>query len=540
MNPTNNLVNPLLTDLYQLTATYAYWLSGMQDDEAVFDLFYRDCPFEGEFTIFAGLEESVKFMGSYQFTDEHIAYLRSVPALKDCDPRFFEWLKTADCSRVRLYALREGSLAFPRVPLMRVEGPLGITQLLETTLLNLTNFPSLEATNATRFRIAAGPDKTLYEFGLRRAQGPDGAMSASRASYIGGFDGTSNVLAGMRCGIPVKGTHQHAFVSSFASRKFTGIRNPMIACLDPRHAPVDFVKLVQVCHGIICKIFDLSGTNEGELAAFTAYALAFPHGFLALVDTYDTLRSGVPNFLAVAHALFLAGYKPIGIRLDSGDLAHLSRVARNMFREASEKGPLPAEFARLIIAASNDINEQTLYALKEQGHEIDVFGIGTHLVTCQKQPALGCVYKLVEINGEPCIKLSQDEEKMTIPGRKEAYRLFDATGTPVLDLLVRVGEEPPKPGVRVLCRHPFNEIKRAYVTPSRVVPLHELVWDGKLAASLPSLSEVRAYAQEQIGMLREDHLRQLNPTPYKVSVSERLYHFLHKLREQETPIAEIC
>jgi nicotinate phosphoribosyltransferase len=492
----------------------------------VFDLFFRKNPFDGEFTVFAGLEEVLRFVSDFHFSDRQIDYIASI--LPTCDKRFFAWLKEIDCRQVKIRALREGTIAFPRIPLIVVEGPLAIAQLLETTLLTLVNYASLITTNAARFRLAAGPDKTLLEFGLRRAQGPDGGVSASRYSYIGGFDATSNVLAGQLFGIPVRGTHAHAFVSSFSGLKDLVDRT----IVDPSGRQHDFVDMVLGCR----KELGYENANESELAAFIAYAQAFPGGFLALVDTYDTLKSGVPNFLSVALALQRLGYKPVGIRLDSGDLAFLSKAARAMFRSVSEQHDV--DFTRLSIVASNDIDEATLLSLNQQGHEIDVFGIGTHLVTCETQPALGCVYKLVAVNGQPRIKLSQDITKVTIPGNKEAYRLVGESGSPVLDLLIQSGEEPPEPGRRILCRHPFEEAKRAYVTPAAVVPLHECVWDGQLRP-LPPLAEVRAHVAEQLRLMREDHLRVLNPTPYKVSVTDTLYSFVHGLWLQEAPIAEI-
>ena len=505
---------------------YAYWQSGRHECHAVFDLFFRKNPFGGEFTIFAGLEEVTRYLSAFRFGEDDLEYVHSL--LPTCDPRFLDWLRSIDCARVKVHAIREGTVVFPRVPLLTVEGPLAICQLLETTLLTLVNYASLVTTNAARFRIAAGADKTLLEFGLRRAQGPDGGVSASRYSYIGGFDATSNVLAGKLFGVPVRGTHAHAFVTAF-----TGMDDLVGRTLTTTqgHA-VDFVALVEQCRDEL----GFTRTNAGELASFAAFALAFPRGFLALVDTYDTLRSGVPNFLTVALALIRCGYQPVGIRLDSGDLAFLSRASRRLFRETAARAGFDCD--RLAISASNDINEETLLSLNQQGHDIDVFGVGTHLVTCQAQPALGCVYKMVELDGAPRIKLSQDLDKVTIPGKKEAYRLVGLEGIPLLDLLIRSGEDRPRPGMRILCRHPFNEAKRAFVTPSEVIPLHELVWDGS-ARELPAIHAVRARVFEQIAMVREDHVRVLNPTPYKISVSATLYEFIHALWLREAPVPEI-
>lgn len=586
MKPTSNFVNPLLTDNYQLTMAYAYWKNGRQDDEAVFDLFFRKNPFKGEFTIFAGLEEVLRYVENFKFTDSDIRYLRDgmiVPKeelqkrfaeglnggwirkrngggfeiinygewdfeywekidypeadqliespLKDCEPRFFEWLKSVDCSKIRIYAVPEGTIVFPKIPLLRVEGPLAVAQLLETTLLNLINFPSLMTTNAARFRLAVGLDKILMEFGVRRAQGADGAMSASRYSYIGGFNATSNVLAGKLFGVPVKGTMAHAFIQSFRSLK--DLKNQEIR--GPNGMALEFIGLVLD----VRRELGFNNTNEGELAAFIAYAIAFPKSFLALVDTYDTLKSGVPNFLCVAVALSRIGYKPIGIRLDSGDLSYLSKKAKEMFEWAAGM-TWQENIKDCVIVASNDINEEVLLALKQQGHAIDVFGIGTHLVTCQSQPALGCVYKLVEIKGEPRIKISQEVAKVTIPGRKEVYRLYlHGEAFPSVDLMIQAGEPPPRSQERILCRHPFNEAKRVYVKPTMVVPLHKLVWDGKRLYPNFSLEALRKRVSEQIKNMREDHLRFVNPTEYKVSVSEGLYQFIHKLWMDEAPVAEL-
>ncbi len=326
-----------------------------------------------------------------------------------------------------------------------------MAQLLETTMLNLVNFPSLVATNAARMRLAAGPHKSLLEFGLRRAQGPDGGLSASKYSHLGGFNGTSNVLAGKLFGIEVKGTHAHSFVMSYVS--LSDLKTSTIRAADGS-GEVEFVvrvleKRVQLGFG---------DSNEGELAAFIAYAQAFPGGFLALVDTYDTTKSGLKNFLSVGWALHELGYKPVGIRLDSGDLAYLSKVSRERFR-AIDRDFLGGEevFGKCLIVASNDINEDVLLSLNREGHEIDVFGIGTHLVTCQMQPALGCVFKLVEINGLPRIKLSQEVEKLVIPGKKTVYRLYGNDRHPLLDLMLTTSEPAPLVGQRLLVRHPFAE-----------------------------------------------------------------------------------
>lgn len=563
---------------------YAYWKSGHQDDHAVFDMFFRKNPFAGEYTVFAGMEECVRFIQTFHFDDKSIAFLKTI--LPSAEAGFFDFLAALDTSEVIVHSLPEGTVVFSRVPCLRVEGPLAICQLLETTLLNLTNFASLMATNACRFRQAAGPDVALVEFGLRRAQGPDGALSASRYSYIGGFDATSNLSAAMIHGIEPRGTHAHSFVSAFTS--FADLTNREIG-------GVDLVKQ-SIAHR---ETLGFDTASDSELAAFVAYALAFPNGFLALVDTYDTLQSGVPNFLAVGAALQDAGYTPRGIRLDSGDLAYLSKEARSMFKEAEAKLGDSYKFAGCTIMASNDINEAVLHSLNDQGHELDALGVGTHLVTCQRQPALGMVYKLVQIEGKPRIKISQDISKVTIPGAKNAFRLIGRDNVPILDLLVPDSEAPPTPGRRLLCHHPFEDKRRVYVTATKVIRLLNRVWVGSgadtfataaaeraevavgaaaaaagtsdaaaVAAGSPacaaaaaraaaassrragaelgvrarfsSPTETRAYVKAQIAILRTDHVRPLNPTPYKVSVTAGLFHFIHELWGREVPVTELC
>ncbi|XP_065283994.1 nicotinate phosphoribosyltransferase isoform X2 [Dermacentor albipictus] len=645
----------LLTDLYQITMAYAYWKSGKHDDGAVFDLFFRKNPFQGEFTVFAGLEDCIRFLQAFRYSKSDIEYLKTIlPA--SVDPAYYDYLSSLTAEKVKLYAVPEGTVVFPRVPLIRVEGPLAVLQLFETTLLNLVNYASLVTTNAARFRLAAGSSISLLEFGLRRAQGPDGGLSASKYTYLGGFDGTSNVLAGKLFNIPLKGTHAHAFIMSFSCLEDCKLRTLKATGGDE----VDFMELCCKWRKELTGLFKTieDEASSGELAAFISYAVSFPQNFLALVDTYDVLRSGLLNFSAVAMALNDLGYRALGIRIDSGDLAYLSSCAYHFFSELADKYN-QEWFRSLAIVASNDINEETIISLNEQvmiqnkigsargprahskrdcsrtatsgetamrdtshstrerhsapggpadpvsqaaasglimpretivtqtaefkastrrssersnqrprwppgsklpravtsrqkeawksikhgltcGHKINSFGIGTHLVTCQKQPALGCVYKLVEVKDLSCIKLSLDIQKVTIPGKKACYRLYGHQGYALLDLMQKMDEPPPEKGKRVLCRHPFQESKRAYVIPDYVEDLCPLWWDhGKIARDLPPLDAIRNRVQESLKTLRPDIKRTLNPTPYKVSVSDNLYMFMHELWLQNAPIGEL-
>lgn len=515
----NPFVRALLTDLYQLTMLYGYWKSGRYYETSSFDLFFRRNPFGGEYTVFAGLEDVLDYFETFRFTDRDIKYLKTL--LPDADPKFFTWLRRLDCSELTVDAIQEGKIVFPKIPLYRVSGPLGLANLVETTMLNQTNFASLVTTQAARMRIAAGWDAIMLEFGLRRAQGADGAMSASKYAYMGTFNGTSNVEAGRLYDIPVKGTHAHSWVMSFKSLDQIIDRQLKHAFRDKSG---DFVECVLKYR----RGNKFQRTNEGELAAFIQYAMLFPNSFLALIDTYDTLRSGLPNFICVALALVEFGYLPIGVRIDSGDLAYYSK---EIHAEYAIYEPLRG----CAVVASNDIDEATLYALKEQGHRIDSFGIGTCLVTCADQPALGGVYKLTEVDGQPRMKFSNAPEKNTIPGEKIPYRLYYG-GKPVCDLMILSGEAAPEVGQLVTCCHPFDQLQRMAIKPDAVEKLHWRVWQGKRIYAFEPLSDRREKVISGLRSLPDDLTRRLNPRPYKVSVSPALFELTKNLREREASL----
>ncbi|KAH9402124.1 hypothetical protein TYRP_016698 [Tyrophagus putrescentiae] len=532
---------PLLTDMYQITMAYSYWKNKQHNQRAIFDIFFRKNPFGGEFTVFAGLEECLNFLQGFSYSPEDIDYFRSVlpPTAED---EFFDYMAGISANGIKLYSVAEGTVVFPKEPLMRIEGPLAVCQLLETSLLTLVNFPSLVATNAARYCIAIDDRNIqLYEFGLRRAQGPDGGLSASKYTYIGGFDGTSNMLAGQMFGIPTKGTHAHSFIMSHAPVNVEESTGKYMLKSKRTDELVDFYLIALEFKAQLSKVLNISGSESSsiEFIAFISYAHSFPNGFMALVDTYDLIKSGILNFCAVALALDKLGYRAVGIRIDSGDLAYQSIVAYNIFSRVAKEFNLDW-FSSLTIIVSNDINEETIISLNEQKHRINALGIGTHLVTCQKQPALGCVYKLVEVGGTACIKLSQDVEKVTIPSRKNVYRLYGREGFALLDLMTNTDEEEPQIGQKILCRHPFQESKRCYATPSRVEKLLQVWWaNGKLQQDIPSLNEIRARVKKSLSQIRPDIKRLLNPTPYKVSVTDNLYLYMHKLWLENAPVGEL-
>lgn len=520
MQPTNPLINALLTDKYQLSMAYAYWKNGIHETDAVFNLFFRKCPFKGEFAFFVGLDEALRFVENFGFSASDIEYLKR--KMPECEPEFFDWLAVQNTSKIRIKAFPEGNLAFPHEPLMEVSGPLAVGQLLETTLINQTGFPTLCATNAARFRIAVGRHKKLVEFSLRRTQGADGGVTAARSSYAGGFDGTSNVLAGKLYDIPIFGTMAHSYITAFS-----GITPKVKMNVRNKHTG-----RMQNIRRTVFKYRELLGfqnTSTSELEAFTAFAFAYPNGFLALVDTYNTLRSGVPNYIAVALALIEYGYQPLGIRLDSGDLALLSKQAREKIEYAAWAFQQFSEsLLRSQILASNDINHDTVRNIKEAGHAIDVFCIGTHQGTCKDQPAIGMVYKLVQIAGKPCLKVSEDADKTTWPGEKKVYRLW-GKGAPVADIIILDYEAPPEPEKEIEV-HTNDGVLTVW--PTRVDWLNPQQWPNiHLLSDKPNLTihEIRERVLDWLETFPEKHLRLESPEKYHVGVSLKLKRLQAKL-----------
>nr|XP_056710600.1 nicotinate phosphoribosyltransferase [Euleptes europaea] len=500
---------------------YGYWRAGRQGEAAEFELFFRRCPFQGGFAVAAGLAQVLAFLRAFRFAPTDIEYLESVLPITT-EKAFFDYLRVVDASEVSVSSVPEGSVVFSRVPILQVKGPLLVVQLVETTLLCLVNYASLVATNAARFRLTAGPDKKLMEMGLRRAQGPDGGLSASKYSYMGGFDFTSNVLAGKLYGIPVRGTVAHSYVSSFTSLAEVNPRVLQPLC---GGEPVDFPSRVEAWLSKVCQLLQapLERVNRGERAAFVSYAITFPHNFQGLVDTYCVMRSGIPNFCAVALALNELGYRAIGVRLDSGDLARQSVEIRQVFRTCSAHFQVPW-FERVPIAVSNDVSEWSLEELVQEGNEIDMIGVGTHLVTCPLQPSLGCVYKLVNVNGCPRLKVTEDEEKTTIPGSKVVYRLWDDAGFPCMDLMALEEESPPKAGKEVEFWLLGRTKETGKITPTAVEILHRLyLKDGQVCQALPSLEEIKKHAQASLSKLNPAHKRLQDPEAYQVTVTQKLH-----------------
>jgi nicotinate phosphoribosyltransferase len=466
----------LLTDLYELTMVGGYFVTGKKDQWANFDYFFRNIPDEGGFCIAAGLEQVIDFIENIEITKDDIAYLETLGIFP---PDVLEYIRTLKFTG-NLSAVPEGTLIFPNEPIIRVTAPLPEAQFIESALLNIMNFQTLIATKSARICIAAEGNPVI-EFGLRRAHGPDAALGAARASYIGGAVGTSNTLAGRMLGIPVRGTIAHSWIESFPS----------------------------------------------ELDAFRNYAKVYPKGCLLLVDTYNTLRSGVPNAITVGRELTEGGQgQLVGIRLDSGDLAYLSKHSRRILDENG--------FAETKIIASSDLDEWLIESLKKQDSRIDIWGVGTRLVTSYSSPALGGVYKLTAIteNGKmaPKIKRSDNPEKITNPGLKKLVRYYDESGMMRGDVILLEDEvfDPQKPA-RVF--HPvFPHIYKTYPSHFEREELFVPVFiKGERVYDPPPLMEVQEHTKRNLDRLGSEFKRLQNPHVYHVSLSEKLFRVKQEL-----------
>ncbi|AFL85036.1 putative nicotinate phosphoribosyltransferase [Belliella baltica DSM 15883] len=464
----------LLTDFYQLTMAYAYWKSGKAEQEAIFNLFFRKNPFQSGFTIAAGLEYVIDFCNNFTFNKGDLDYLSE---MKNSDGTvvfesdFIEYLRemrfTCD-----LEAVEEGTVIFPHTPLIKVKGPLIQCQLLETALLNITNFQTLIATKAARVALAAKGDSVL-EFGLRRAQGIDGALAASRASFIGGCSATSNVMAGKLFGIPVSGTHAHSWIMSF----------------------------------------------DTELEAFKAYADAFPDKCIFLVDTYDTIN-GIRNAIEVGKILREKGKEMLGVRIDSGDLAYFSNIAREMLDEAG--------FEEAKVVASNDLDEHIITSLKIQDASVSIWGVGTKLVTAYDQPALGAVYKLAAIKNEtgdwePKVKVSQQSIKINVPGEHQVSR-FLKNGRAVADMIFLPEYRKGKISATII--DPIDPTKRKRISFEdfeEVSLLKPIFKKGKQVYNCPEINVIKQKTQDNLLHFDKTHKRLTNPHVYPVGLEENLY-----------------
>ncbi len=457
----------LFTDYYELSMAQGYFLSGREKETAIFDYFFRSMPFDGGYVVFAGISDFLKLLKDYRFSDEELAYLKD----QGFKQPFLDYLKDFRF-KGNIYSAQEGEIVFENTPLVKVEGNIIETQVIETLLLNVLNFESLIATKASRIRQAAG-EKTVLDFGLRRSHG-FGGIQASKAAIIGGCDGSSNVLAGQMHNISVGGTMAHSWIQSF----------------------------------------------EDELTAFRTYAKYYPENTILLVDTYDTLKHGVPNAIKVAQELRTNGNELKAIRLDSGDLSYLSKQARTMLDEAG--------FPEVKIAASNQLDEYVIKSLLDQGSPIDIFGVGTKLVTAYDDPALGGVYKLASVNENPTLKMSENVEKLTLPGSKKVTRYYNGDGTFYADGISLADESIPE-----IIEHPHFDTKKTNVSDLESTSLlSKVVGDGKLIIDLPDVKESASYAESRLKLLSPEYKRFDNPHVYKVGITSALKEMRNEIMER--------
>lgn len=476
---TRNLT--LLTDLYELTMMQGYFREKDANETVVFDAFYRNNPVQAGYSICAGLEQIIEYIENLHFEQEDIDYLRSTGLFEE---DFLTYLAEFKFSG-DIYAIPEGTVIFPREPLIKIIAPIMEAQLIETALLNIINHQSLIATKASRVVYAAQGDGVM-EFGLRRAQGPDAGIYGARASMIAGCVGTSNVLAGKMFDVPVSGTHAHSWIMSFPD----------------------------------------------ELTAFRTYAKMYPDACILLVDTYDTLDSGVPHAIQVFKEMREAGIqsKKYGIRLDSGDLAYLSKKAKKMLDEAG--------FPDAIISASNDLDETLITSLKLQGAAINSWGVGTNMITSKDCPSFGGVYKLAAIQDKqtgkfiPKIKLSENAEKITNPGNKTIYRIYDKENLKIIADLICLADEKYDTSHSLLLFDPIETWKKTHLAPGSYTMRELLIpvfQNGKCVYQSPSVMEIREYCRQEMETLWEESKRLEFPHKVHVDLSNELWHMKNQL-----------
>ena len=474
----------LLTDLYELTMMQGYYEKG-QNENVIFDVFFRQNPCNNGYSVCAGLDQVIDYIKNLHFTYDDVDYLRGLGIFKE---DFLHYLSGFHFSG-DIYAIPEGTVVFPKEPLLKVVAPIMEAQLVETAILNIINHQSLIATKTSRIVFAANGDG-IMEFGLRRAQGPDAGLYGARAAMIGGCVGTSNVLAGQMFDVPVMGTHAHSWIMSFPD----------------------------------------------EYTAFKTYAEMYPDNCTLLVDTYDTLKSGVPNAIRVFQEFKDAG-KPLikyGIRLDSGDLAYLSKEARKMLDEAG--------FPEATICASNDLDEFLLHDLKMQGAAIDSWGVGTNLITSKDCPSFGGVYKLAAIQNEegefvPKIKISENTEKITNPGNKTIYRIYEKASGKIKADLICFADEVIDPKQDLLLFDPMDTLKKTklaggtYTVREILLPIFK---NGECLYKSPTLKEIAAYCREEKDTLWDETKRLFYPHRVYVDLSQKLYAVKQSLLDQMT------
>lgn len=495
--------NGMTINITHIRTMYTLWKTKMHNKKAVFELSFKKNPFKGEYTVFAGLEELLDIIKTFKFDNKQIENIK----LNISDNEFIVWLKNIDITKIKISALKEGTFCFPNVPVLRIEGSLAVCHFLESIIVNTVRSSSLICTNAARIRAAVGRNKILFECN------PVSELT-SKYNFIGGYDGTTNI------DFPVKLFKEKNIMTSSFVLSFD---NDSTCDFQLNGKP--FFQHVLECQ----KMLNFTNTNKSELIAFAAFACAFPNNFNALVDTYDTLKSGIPNFIIVASVLNLFGMTQTkSIQIDSGDLVYLSKEARKMFKQIKYN-----DHAVKIITTNSSIDENILIALEQQ-HEIDEFGIKNTFINEKME----YMYKIVELDSEPKMIASNEKDKVIIPAKKNVFRLYHVND-PFIDLLTLESETVPTSGNKVYCQDPYHHMKRIIMIPTRVEPLLNTVYEnGKsLSQSSNHLIAIHDYVIEQLQLFRPDYLRSINPTPYKVSVSETLYNLMNQIQNKEMNIS---
>lgn len=484
MNKFNDDSVALHTDLYQINMAETYWKDGFHERRAVFEVYFRKLPFHNGYAVFAGLEHVIEYLNAFSFSESDMDYLKKLGYQKE----FLDYLGGLRFSGT-LRSMREGEVVFANEPLLRIEAPIAEAILLETPILNIVNYQTLIATKASRIKQVIG-NEVAMEFGTRRAQEMDAALWGTRAAYIAGFDATSNVRAGKMFGIPVAGTHAHSLVQAY----------------------------------------------QDEYTAFKKYADDH-RDCVFLVDTYDTLKSGVPNAIKVAKEKGDA-INFQGIRLDSGDLAYLSKKARVMLDEAG--------FKDTKITASNDLDEETIIHLKAQGAQIDSWGIGTKLITAFDQPALGAVYKMVSIEDEngnmsDTIKISANPEKVSTPGLKRVYRIISKKSRKAEGDYITLEDENPQNEKRIKMFHPVHTFISKYVKNFEARELQQTIFEkGSLVYESPTLEDIRGFVKDNLALLWDEYKRPKSPEEYPVDLSQACWNNkMKKIEEVKEKVEEM-
>lgn len=509
----------LSTDYYQISMAYTYYCTGRSELPAVFEMFFRKCPFGGEYVVTAGVDKIIDFLKNVKFTKEHIQIIKTIIEQKNSfvDQTFYQYLENLDFKKITVSAIDQGTVVFPNIPIVRIEGPLLLCQLLETPFLSLMSFPHLVATNASRICRAA-KNKPVVEFGLRRSQGLDGGNDATKYSKIGGVVATSNIACGFQNNLQIIGTNAHSFITGYKS--LNDVKDKPLLNLLTKTNISSFKEFAIDMRNTIGNTYqEYLSTSDGELAAFIDYANINPNSFSCVIDSYDTILHGTKNYIIVMCALNKLGYNSGSVRIDSGDLAYLSNQVRQEFLKIDNLFNINI-LSKTLIIASNELSEKTILDIENQENSINIFAVGTNLSTSKNSPSLGMVYKLVEINGLPTMKFSEDPSKLTLPYAKDCYRFYNENGFQITDVIVNKNDDITQYIVdgKLECFDPFDFQKNGFIKVSSYANLLKVIWtNGNVCPYSELMVDANVQYTNSIKTIRPDILRHSNPTPSKCS-----------------------